>query len=476
MRSIAKDKKLIKKRNIEKSLPHSLEAEEAVFGSLLQKPELYSDVKEYIPDKEVFYYDNSKIIWEKITNVIDQKKNLDMITVTASMSEIEKKQVTAYYLSGLPEQAPAPSNVKAYAKIVLDKYLQRELIKSTYKIQDSAYDNLEEFDAIIKKVKKTTDKLTSLTPSNELSLDKIVESTIESIETSGNYVKFGYNKLDSLAGGMTKGEITVIAGRPGHGKTTFAVNLVKKFLEQGLKVLMINREMTNVEMMKKLFVLESGKLSYGSVRRNELDEQSGLDLLEVKNKIAEKYKGRLVMVDTARDLNASTAAIAKHKPDVVVDDYIQLIKMEGYDQRRFELETVMNEYKWIAKTYQIVPILISQLNRDIEKRIDPIPKMSDLAESGSIEQVAENVLFVFYDYKVNYENSELGKNKTQIIAAKVRYGENRKLVFGFNGDKVAFYDQPDLADENTYVLAKDEEIEDILKRVQQIDLPIKQKA
>ena len=476
MRSVAKDKKLIKKRNTEKSLPHSLEAEEAVFGSLLQKPELYSDVKEYIPDKEVFYYDNSKIIWEKITNVIDQKKDLDMITVTANMSEEEKKQVTAYYLSGLPEQAPAPSNVKAYAKIVLDKYLQRELIKSTYKIQDSAYDNLEEFDAIIKKVKKTTDKLTSLTPSNELSLDKIVESTIESIETSGNYVKFGYNKLDSLAGGMTKGEITVIAGRPGHGKTTFSVNLVKKFLEQGLKVLMINREMTNIEMMKKLFVLESGKLSYGAVRRNELDEQSGLDLLEVKNKIAEKYKGRLVMVDTARDLNASTAAIAKHKPDVVVDDYIQLIKMEGYDQRRFELETVMNEYKWIAKTYQIVPILISQLNRDIEKRIDPIPKMSDLAESGSIEQVAENVLFVFYDYKVNYENSELGKNKTQIIAAKVRYGENRKLVFGFNGDKVAFYDQPDLADEDTYVLAKDEEIEDILKRVQQIDLPIKQKA
>ena len=476
MRSIAKNKKLIKKRNMEKSLPHSLEAEEAVFGSLLQRPELYSDVKEYIPDSEVFYYDNSKIIWEKITHVIDQKKDLDMITVTASMSEEEKKKVTAYYLSGLPEQAPAPSNVKAYAKIVLDKYLQRELIKSTYKIQDSAYDNLEEFDAIIKKVKKTTDKLTSLTPSNELSLDKIVESTIESIETSGNYVKFGYNKLDSLAGGMTKGEITVIAGRPGHGKTTFSVNLVKKFLEQGLKVLMINREMTNVEMMKKLFVLESGKLSYGAVRRNELDEQSGLDLLEVKNKIAEKYKGRLVMVDTARDLNASTAAIAKHKPDVVVDDYIQLIKMEGYDQRRFELETVMNEYKWLAKTYQIVPILISQLNRDIEKRIDPIPKMSDLAESGSIEQVAENVLFVFYDYKVNYENSELGKNKTQIIAAKVRYGENRKLVFGFNGDKVAFYDQPDIADENTYVLAKDEEIEDILKRVQQIDLPIKQKA
>jgi replicative DNA helicase len=144
--------------------------------------------------------------------------------------------------------------------------------------------------------------------------------------------------------------------------------------------------------------------------------------------------------------------------------------MEGYDQRRFELETVMNEYKWLAKTYQIVPVLISQLNRDIEKRIDPIPKMSDLAESGSIEQVAENVLFVYYDYKVNYENSDLGKDKTQIVAAKVRYGENRKLIFGFNGDKVSFYDTVELADPDVYIMKEDDEVKDIIERVKQIEI------
>jgi len=126
----------------------------------------------------------------------------------------------------------------------------------------------------------------------------------------------------------------------------------------------------------------------------------------------------------------------------------------------------MNEYKWLAKTHQIVPILISQLNRDIEKRIDPIPKMSDLAESGSIEQVAENVFFVYYDYKVNYENSELGKNKTQIVAAKVRYGENRKLVFGFDGNKVSFVDDAydDLIKDTNE--AEKEEIEEMTKRIQ----------
>jgi len=96
--------------------------------------------------------------------------------------------------------------------------------------------------------------------------------------------------------------------------------------------------------------------------------------------------------------------------------------------------------------------------------------MSDLAESGSIEQVAENVLFVYYDYKVNYENSDLGKDKTQIVAAKVRYGENRKLIFGFNGDKVSFYDTVELADPDVYIMKEDDEVKDIIERVKQIEI------
>ena len=125
---------------------------------------------------------------------------------------------------------------------------------------------------------------------------------------------------------------------------------------------------------------------------------------------------------------------------MVIDDYIQLIRIQGHKERRFELESVMQEYKWISKTMGVVPILVSQLNREIERRIDPIPKLSDLAESGSIEQVAENVLFVYYDYKVNYDYSDTGKYKAQIVAAKVRYGETGMMVYGFDGDKVKYYE------------------------------------
>ena len=466
-RLIEKDPKKIEAIDI--AQPHSREAEEAIIGCILLKSELFKEVEEFIPKKDIFYLDTSKIIWSRMKEISETHAEINPISILSKLNKQEKESVTGYYLTGLCADVATTATVENYAKIVLEKYLQRELLKATYKIQKSASDNSEEFDSLLKFIKKTTDELTSLTPSKDPTLDQIVSQTIESIETSGNYVKFGFEKLDNLAGGMTKGEITVIAGRPSHGKTTFAINLVKKFIDQGLRVLCINREMTNVEMMKKLIVLESGKLSYSDVRMNNMNDQSYAELVKVNEGIVDKYTNRLFMCDTARDLAASSAQIMKHKPDVVIDDYIQLIKMDGYDQRRFELETVMNEYKWLAKTYQIVPVLISQLNRDIEKRIDPIPKMSDLAESGSIEQVAENVLFVYYDYKVNYEESELGKDQIQIVAAKVRYGENRKLLFGFNGDRVLFHENTQSTDE--IMVAKDEEeIKEMLTRIKQMDI------
>jgi len=448
--------------------PSSLEAEESVLGAVMIKNDLLTELKEYIPKPDIFYHNKSQIIWKIITNLGNDHQTIDAITIMSKLSAVEKKEVTAYYLTGLPQNVATPSNAVNYAKIVLEKFLQRELINTTYKIQQSAADANEDFNDMLNSIKKSTDELTSLTPNKEPDLNQIVFDTLQSIETSGNYVKFGFDRLDNLAGGMTKGEITVIAGRPSHGKTTFAINLVKNFIDQGLKVLCINREMTNIEMMKKLIVLESGRLSYSDIRMNNLTEQAYKELESVNESIVKKYTNRLFMCDTARDLSQSTAQIMRYNPDVVIDDYIQLIKMDGYDQRRFELETVMNEYKWLAKTYKIVPVLISQLNRDIEKRIDPIPKMSDLAESGSIEQVAENVLFVYYDYKVNYEESELGRDKTQIVAAKVRYGENRKLVFGFDGDRVKFHENID-NEPIVMNVEDDEEISDMLERVKQID-------
>jgi replicative DNA helicase len=464
------NKKLIKKTNLVKPQPQDIVAEEAVLGSILINNEVLSKVKEYIHTPEVFYLKSNKIIWNKIDELGSQHESIDYVTVFSRLNESEKTEVDKYQVMTYADNIPTTANVEHYAKIVLEKYLQRKLIESTYNVQSAAFDNTKEFSSILKEIKLTTDELTQLQPYRQPKLNEIMDSAISSIMTADNYINFGFQPLDNLAGGMTRGEITVVAGRPGHGKTTFVVNLVPKLIDQGLKVLVMNREMTNEEMLKKIIVLESGSLSYRAVRTNQLDKDS-IDILnETKEKVLEKYRDNLIMVDSAKDLNSAITHITRNKPDVVIDDYIQLIQIDGYDQRRFELEAIMNEYKWIAKTYELVPILVSQLNREIERRIDPVPKMSDLAESGSIEQVAENILFVYYDYKVHYEESDLGKFKSQIVAAKVRYGENRKLTLGFDGDKVLFHGnvntptpEPESSDES-------EEIKDMLKRVKQIGI------
>lgn len=429
------------KENI-RPMPHSEEAEEAVLGSVLTDNNTYERASQYITSPDMFYTDDNRILWNHIVSMHGAHETIDIVTLSARITGTEKKLVSAYYISGLLDSIPSTDMVDKYSTIVLEKYLQRKLIESSYKVQKYAYDNTMDFNKVLDQVKKYTEELQELQPVKRFDLKEVIDDAVSSIRDHHNVIKYGINVLDIMAGGMTKGEITIIAGRPGHGKTTFAVNLIPKLIDQGLKVMVLNREMTNSEMLKKLMVLESGTLSYRSVRLGDVDVEMAKELERVKSFVIKKYTKNLTMFDNIQDLNGAIVQVNRIKPDVIIDDYIQLIRLPGYDQRRFELEAVMNEYKWIAKSLKCVPILVSQLNREIERRIDPIPKMSDLAESGSIEQVAENILFTYYDYKVNYDQSSFGKHRIQIIAAKVRYGETGMTTLGFDGDKVKFYEEP----------------------------------
>ena len=202
------DKKLVKKLKKPQAQPQSIEAEESVLGAILLKPSLINEVKEFIPKPDIFYFDTSRIIWNKMVSMSSAHEEIDIVTIRSKLSEKEKEKVSAYYLSGLSESMPTTANIAQYAKIVLEKFLQRELINATYEIQKSAFENTEEFESLIKLIKKTTDELSALSPDKEPTLDQIINETIESIETSGNYVKFGFKRLDKLAGGMTKGEVT----------------------------------------------------------------------------------------------------------------------------------------------------------------------------------------------------------------------------------------------------------------------------
>tara|TARA_R110002020_G_scaffold96753_2_gene231355 strand:- start:648 stop:2072 length:1425 start_codon:yes stop_codon:yes gene_type:complete len=426
--------------NSVKLMPHSIDAEASVLGAILIDNLNYDKVIKHIPEEKVFYLEKHQIVFKAIKSLIKDQISADIITVLARLNEKEKEIVSSYWLSGIVTEITTTGNIEIHAKLVYEKHLHRQIIRQTYKIQKIAYNDTFGFMELIEKVRDLNEEVMDTKPVAEFDLKSLTKLAIESIGESKNLVSFGYNALDSMAGGMTRGEITVLAGRPGHGKTTFSINLAKKLLDQNLKVLVMNREMTNEEMLKKLLVLNSGKVSYHSIRTGDLTDISAKEIDESQKEIVKKYSKNLIMYDDVSSLNETISIISRIRPDIVIDDYIQLVKVSDKKDRRFEIESVMQEYKWLAKKYKIIPILLSQLNRDIERRIDPIPKMSDLAEGSSIEQVAENILFIYYDYKVNYQNSSLGRMKSQIIAAKVRYGNSGMFTIGVDHDKVCYHE------------------------------------
>jgi replicative DNA helicase len=186
--------------------------------------------------------------------------------------------------------------------------------------------------------------------------------------------------------------------------------------------------------------LESQQLSYGQVRKNIFSEDSLKYFNNALALIRKKYSSdKFLMFDNVRDFASSSGEVKKFKPDIIFDDYIQLIACDSReDQRRLQIEKLVNDYKWLAKETDAVVVLASQLNRFIERAGSRgkalMPQLSDLAESGAIEQVAENVFFSYYDYKVQGEKGK-GKNIITLLASKVRYGDSGAVDLGYDGNK-----------------------------------------
>ena len=378
-------------------------------------------------------------MFEILSNMHLNNEPIDTATVCGRLTEKDKAdKVDAYYVTGLLGNPTI--NPIYYAKQVYEKYLLRTVIEKTSLINESAYSNNTDIYNLMSDTHTSIGALMDIKPGTKFIIEEELEDTVENIQNSDvNIIKTGFNGIDSLAGGLTRGEISILGGRPGHGKTTAMINVVKGCIEQGLKVLVVNREMTNVEMLKKILVLESGELSYLSIRKGILNDLETIAKLNnAKKKVAEKYsEDRFCMFDKLNTFSQSAAEIKKFKPDIVFDDYIQLISPEQkFDHRRFQLEKLVNDYKWLAKSQNCCVFLLSQLNRALEVRGDGRPKLSDIAESGEIEQVAENVLFVYYDFKINGNASKYGANQLEIIGSKVRYGNSGNAVLHYEGDKV----------------------------------------
>ena len=429
-------------------MPCDKSLENSVLGILILYPEVYPKIRDYIITDEIFYQEKARLLWRKLKVMLGKKEFVDIKTVSSSLTDEEVTEgLTNMYVVDCTIGAGVSNAAPSYMKKLYEKYLMRRVVEETSRIQSTAMNSGDETYDCIVNAHTLFSELIELNPTKEKqSIDSLLVDAVQDIQNKDvNLVKTGYDSIDKFAGGLTRGEITIIGGRPGHGKTTMMINMLASLVGNGYKVALFNRELPNIEVIKKLICLESQKLSYSLIRQG-IHNKSSLEQLEiVRETIKKKYnEDKFLMFDNIRDFAKTSAEVKRFKPDVIMDDYIQLVSPDSHIlERRLQLERLVNDYKWLAKQMKCSVILASQLNRAIESRNkNGRPQLSDLAESGAIEQVAENVFFVYYDYKIHGEDGK-GKNVITFFEKKVRYGETGESDMGYNGDKCKIYNSYD---------------------------------
>ena len=420
-----------------KAAPSSKNAEESVLGCiLLDGVSIYEKVAAWIRDEDAFYYKDNQIVWKAIKEIYKSGEPIDVITVTNKVKNTSPDETMGYFITGLPMEIATTANAEYHAKIIWERHIQREAAKTANKLYKTSFTDYEKLDTTLQKHSRLIDELKDLQPTKKTDIDVILSNTLSNLKNGSNIIPFGLQQLDYPAGGMTRKEVTVLGGRPGHGKTTLAINIVRSLIAQGYKVMLFNREMSNEEVMKKIIIMESKDIEYSKIRKNKLTDEEITEVELLSENIDKKYEN-LIMYDNIRKLSEAMLEISRYKPDVILDDYIQLIQVDNIEERRFQIESIMYEYKWICKKENCSAILVSQLNREIEKRIDPKPRLSDFAESGVIEQTAETAIMPFYGW--NFDNESHDRYEIEIIVPKSRYGTIGTYVMGFNGNRCKFY-------------------------------------
>lgn len=422
--------------------PHSIEAERLILGQAMTDNSVIDQIAQYIPEETVFYNMAHQHIWKSILSLHREGAQvIDPITVVAQIPK-DAVEEPSFYLTGLTSEVHTTANAEQYAKVVYEKWLLRKVILQSKKIEKVMDLDGDGAHQALQRMNREIEDILNLRIRQDFDLDNLLDSTIRHMTVTDNIIPFGFKPIDDLTGGMTKGEITVVAGRPGHFKSTMTINVVNSLLNRGYNVLVFNREMSNVEMMKKLIILESNSLSYHNMRMGDFTGKEMEELNSIKSIVTEKYKN-LIMYDDVFDIDRAMREIRKHRPDVVVDDYIGLIDVIGIEDNRIRIDNIMKQYKRACKTYDMAALLVSQLNRACEDRNNKRPILRDLRDSGSIEQDAEMILFMYYDWRYNYHESMVGEHGIEVVLGKNRYGKTGSKVLGVVGDRCRILDSKD---------------------------------
>lgn len=420
-----------------RKMPQNLEAEMSILsGCLLMKSAADKVCEEMIPD--MFFSDANRKIFEAIYNLHEAKKPIDMTTLT---NELEKNNTLALiggmeYLSEVVDAIVSAANLEYYINIVQEKYLRRRLIEVSTNITTSAYEEETNTSDVIDNAEKQIFTVTKERKASELkSISEVLRSTQERLEflaQNGSAITglpTGFTDLDILTSGLHENELIIIAARPAMGKTAFALNLaVNAALSTPKAVAIFNMEM-GAEQLAERMIASVGGIDQNKLKTGRLDDK---DWQKVNEAMSELGETNLYIEDisgiTVGDIRAKCRRLATSEKGLalVLIDYLQLIQGSSRyaGNRQQEVSEISRSLKTMALELKVPVIALAQLSRNVELREDKRPIMSDLRESGSIEQDADIVAFLYRDDYYNPDSKNLSSNTsiTELIIGKHRSG------------------------------------------------------
>ena len=436
--------------------PQALEVERAVLGALMNDRDAYAVVCEILsPDS--FYEQRNQLIYSAIRDLSMAEKPVDVLTVT---DELERqgnldKVGGAIYIADLSNKVASSANIEYHARIIAHKFLARQLISFASEIETKAFDGSMDIDDLMQEAEGSLFELSRRNMKKDYTqIDPVISNAVEVIQKAAankdglTGVPTGYHKLDNITSGWQASDLVIIAGRPAMGKTSFALSMAKNIAaDYKVPMAFFSLEMSNVQLVNRLISncceIQGSKILNGQLKPDEwerldkrlnnligsplyVDDTPGLSVFELRTK--------------ARRL------VRDHGVKIIMIDYLQLMNANGmrFSSRQEEVSTISRSLKQIAKELDIPILALSQLNRGVESREGlegKRPQLSDLRESGAIEQDADMVLFVHRPEYYHIYQDENGRDlhgMAQIIIAKHRKGATGDVLLNFRGEFTRF--------------------------------------
>ncbi len=433
--------------------PHSVEGEQSVLGGLLLENSAWDKIADLISESD-FYRADHRLIYRHINRLIEANRPADAITVAESLeSTKELEQVGGLaYIGALAQNTPSSANIRRYAEIVRERSVMRKLAETASEIADSAYNPMGRDAAQL--VDEAESRIFSISEEGVrgrlgfLEMQPVLTQVVERIDQLYNRdnpsdvtgVPTGFTDLDRMTSGLQPGDLVIIAGRPSMGKTALALNIAEHVaLGVGLPVGVFSMEMSAGQLVMRMLG-SVGKLDQHKLRTGRLADEDWRRLTDAVGKLNDAP----IQIDETAALNAlELRARARRlhrqygKLGLVVVDYLQLMSASSQGENRAtEISEISRSLKALAKELSVPVVALSQLNRSLEQRPNKRPVMSDLRESGAIEQDADLIFFIYRDEVYNPDSPDRGR--AEVIIGKQRNGPIGTVMLTFQGEFTRF--------------------------------------